>query len=275
MRSYQLILCSLILFINCTEADKKKPRTKEIEAEQEKLEPGNNKISALKSPDNNLLTDSIAELYSGFWLNEDFLQQVEQNKSIYRSTEFQGVLFGFTLDKKDLLTGKAGINGFTVHEGGLGAPIAWHDKLHCFTTSGEVDEQSSLPKAMDLILSETNQIEFQFETGDSYFYRKVESEITELRKILFAGSYTDIKDYNYLFQEDGRISGFNNFSKYSVLYDFGEGLYFDTIILTNDQNNEELLYHYRISNDTLRLYEITGELPQYAIGELKFELVKE
>ncbi|UII26389.1 hypothetical protein LVD15_24335 [Fulvivirga maritima] len=222
------------------------------------------------------LTDSIASLYSGIWINDTYLKKVEDSSSVYKNREFNGILFGFGLDKQEVIQGEAVIYGFTQHEGGLEVPIKWYDNLHCFTSNGQIEEYSAIQTPMDVVVIQSNIIEFQFESSHLETYRKVEDDNTVLREILFEGSYIDSLGNEYHLASNGNAIGFEYLNHYSVLYDFGEGLYFDAIFMTvNSDSDHEKIYHYQIANDTLRLFEVTGEFPEYEIGNLSYELIKQ
>ncbi|NMM50896.1 hypothetical protein [Marinigracilibium pacificum] len=270
-RNFLILLISLLI-ITCSKPSKQNIKTSETRIDSV------NETTIISNPEKTAaesikLPDSIVELYSGYWLNNDFLTQIEINKSVFDSKEYDGELFGFELDKTGLKTGETKVYGFTSHEGGYVIPIRWIDEFRCFTSTGFEDEISSIK--MDVVIDSTNIIEFQFEDGTSEFYRKVSDQDSELRKILFKGIYEDSLANKYSFNTDGDISGFGGKNHYTVLYDFGEGLYYDVIFISENGNQaNEDLYHYRINQDSLLLYEIKGEVPEYKIGELKYKLVK-
>ncbi len=280
MHKFILTLSTASLLFSCSTSEKPKDVEAVISTDSlieinqpEEIEKGISKQNVVKK--NSVLTDSIAELYSGFWLNNDFLKKVDKNKSIYKSKNFKGTLFGFTLDKKKLIEGKTLINGFTVHEGGFSIQVKWFDNLGCFTSTDQIEEHSNLKNLVNIGITENNLIEFQFEDSQSEFYRKVTDDYTELRRTLFEGSYMDSSGLNYLFEADGNLVGFQQKSYFTVLYDFMEGLNFDVIFISDNENRDnEMLYHFKISGDSLNLFEVTGEVPEYEIGELKYTLVK-
>ena len=121
MKFLNILLVLVILNFGCKNSEKetqpiKKETNNSKPINKEKVKVGNTSTqNELGSRPN----DSIVELYAGLWINNDFLTQVENKKSIYKSIKYQGTLFGFSLDLNELKIGKTNIYGFSEHEGGL------------------------------------------------------------------------------------------------------------------------------------------------------------
>jgi len=274
---YTYILLILILSVfGCKNSNKE---NQQIQTESKK-KTNNSKVNfenvhekkskAIQRPN-----DSIINLYSGFWINNDFLEQVNSKKSIYESREFKGSLFGFSLESNELKKGITNLNGFSVHEGGLGVPIKWIDKFSCFSSRDQIQEDSSIQISMDVVIIKKDLIEFQFEDSHSEYYKKVVNDYNELRKILFEGNYEDNSGKSYEFQSNGNLTGFKDKKYYTLLYDFVEGLNLDVIFISDNKKREnEKLYHYKFNEESLKIYEINGEVPEFEIGELKYVLYK-
>ncbi len=221
--------------------------------------------------------DKLSNTFSGYWLSEPYLKNIERTKSIYDNRDYPTSLFGFILKKDELEQNKGILHGFSDHEGGFEAPLSYNPDKNIFENKLNTGEGFNYFKnPLTIRLVDDTHIELSFEHKKEH-YRKVLDEQTELRRILLTGKYTDLLSENKVtFELDGYVTGISGYNYYELYYDFGEGLWMDAIFVSNTEEKEEQnTYHYKIKDDTIRLYQINGEIPDYSVGELTHELVRE
>jgi len=154
--------------------------------------------STIKSTDNNNFDKEQlikqATLIDGEWLSDNYLRNVEKTKSIYLNREYNTRLFGFVLNKENLYSDTAYLNGFSEHEGGAGSPIIFDPKKNKFVNDlSRIKEFSGIPDSFEMTVIRDSIVEMFFsKTKIIDTYRKVTDEQTGLRKILFAGNYSSI-----------------------------------------------------------------------------------
>lgn len=226
---------------------------------------------------------SIADQLDGYWLSNSYLVDVNSSGSIYDSRNYDTKFWGFRLEKKNLLSDSAAINGFTEHEGGYGGPIKFDSIKGTFVNDrSNADEFSFLKEPFELKLIDSNHLELDFGNKKEW-YRKVSDEQIELRKLLFEGKFKDLMHDNRVieFSRDGRIVGLDNKEYFELVFDFGEGINYDVSIFYADKDSSGLwtnedLFHFKIKNDTIKLYKITPDWDEmdHEIGDLEYVLVK-
>lgn len=223
-----------------------------------------------------------AKLLDGYWISNNYLSEIEKTKSIYLNRQYDSKLFGFTLDKKNLLSDTAYLNGFTDHEGGYGSPLIFDFKKNTFVNDlKRLEKSASLPDSFELQIINENLIEMVSKAKFIDKYRKVVDDQTELRKILFAGNYTSTDSHKkFSFDKNGSLQGFDNKVYYELAYDFGEGISYDAIILYKSKKggnwSDGDLYKFEFISDTLKLYHVkqNWESMQHTIEGLAYKLVK-
>lgn len=200
-------------------------------------------------------------------------------KSIYEldNDPSKSPLYGFVIDADAAKTGSVTMRGFGTHEGGMDAPLKWNAEKMRF----DVDESTV---AGYHILQAGTFLEYKMETQiqivspeNTEVFRLVEDDKKELGKILFAGTYQTEEGKEVVFEEDGTLSGLGQKTQYQLLSDFGEGLLFDAVFFKNigDAWDDQDIYHFKIKENTIELYPVTGTVPEYEIGELKYKLTKQ
>jgi hypothetical protein len=216
--------------------------------------------------------DLLSSKLDGYWLSDPFLLNIEKTKSIYDSREYSTTLFGFILKKDELIQNKGFLQGFSAHEGGVETSLKYNSDKNIFESDRKA---TAFEKPFTLRLVDDTIVELSFDNKEER-YRKVFDEATELRKILLEGEYTDLlSNKEITFARDGYVTGISENNFYELYYDFGEGLWMDVVFFLNtDEEKEREAYHYKIKGDTLRLYPVTGEIPEYSVGELKYELLR-
>ena len=122
---------------------------------------------------------------------------------------------------------------------------------------------------------DTNLLELKF-ANRGEVYRKITDDQTELRRILFEGTFKNINKSGEViqFKKDGQVIGIDNLKYFTLVYDFVEGINFDACILTIKPDDFWIngeAFHYKINQDTLRLYRINLDTigVDHKIGELK------
>ncbi len=218
----------------------------------------------------------LSKKLDGYWLTDDYLLNIEKSKSIYNNREYTTSLFGFILKKEELMKDISYLHGFTHHEGGYEAPLRYNIQKKCFENNlNKTEAHTFLKNPFELILTDSNLLDLSFKNKQER-YRKVEDIESELRKILFEGKYTDLlSDQEIIMQSDGKLTGLTDKNFYNPYYDFGEGLWMDAIfVYSNNRLENQEMYHFKIKGDTLQLFNINGEMPDYTLGVLKYQLIK-
>lgn len=250
----------------------------------------NNEInSKTNSTDNNNFdkTQLIkqAALLDGEWLHDNYLRNIEKTKSIYLNRNLDSLLFGFTLNKENLLSDTAFLFGYTVHEGGYGNPIIFDFQKNKFVSdSKRLKDNSGIPSVpFELTVINDSIVDMfypEFKITDTY--RKVTDIQTGLRKILFAGNYISIdKKRKFSFDKNGNLKGFDNYVYYDLAYDFGEGIEYDALIFfkTKAGGNWSMgdVYKFEFVSDTIKLYYVKTdwENMEHKIGGLTYTLIRE
>jgi hypothetical protein len=224
----------------------------------------------------------IAEKLDGYWLSESYLLDISRSHSIYHSREYKTKFWGFVLDRKNLMTDSASINGFTPHEAGYSCFITFDSVKNGFVNDlSKSDQYSFVEEAFSLTLLDNEHLQLDFQ-GKKDVYRKVTDDQTETRKILFQGRFKDLKANNVIeFSADGNVSGFNNHQYFELASDFNEGMYYDVGIFYPHRDSSTLwtkgeLFNFKINADTIKLYRITPDWVglDHKIGDLEYLLVK-
>ena len=232
--------------------------------------------------DNEVRT-TIADQLDGYWLSDSYLVDVDSSRSIYDSRNYQTKFWGFRLEKENLMSDSATINGFTEHEGGYGGSIEFDSTKNTFVNDiDNADEFAFLKEPFELKLIDSDHLELDFGNKKDR-YRKILNEQTELRKLLFEGKFKDLLHDNHVieFSRDGQIIGLDKQKYFDLVFDFGEGINYDVSIFYSDQDSSGLwtigdLFHFKIKTDTLKLYRITPDWDEmnHKIGALEYLLVK-
>ena len=176
-----------------------------------------------------------------------------------------------------MLGNKPFLRGFSDHEGGYDSPLKFDLSSDCYENDlANLEDFAFFKDPFQLKLINSNQLKMIF-LNDSEIYRKTKSQHHELRKILFKGKYKDkLGGRSVNFLSSGRIDGIPSRNYFQLLFDFGEGLDFDAVFISFDSSQRETdIYHFRIEQNTIKLYEVNGDIPNYTIGKLRYELVKQ
>lgn len=220
----------------------------------------------------------LSQQLDATWISASYLKRIAESKSIYKDRKYDTKIFGFTLELKNLLGATPFLSGFTDHEGGYDSPLRYNSKKARFENDlKHLEEFAFFQEPFELKLIDPEHLEMYFvdENRKDLFY-KTKNMHDVFRKILFVGSYRELKNGKlWRFKENGSFTGHTPDGHYQLLFDFGEGLDFDVVqFFIPGKESESTLFHYKIEMDTLYLFEINGEIPEYRIGKLRYELVK-
>jgi hypothetical protein len=242
-----------------------------------------NRDSKTTNKVDNDLRITIADQLDGYWLSDSYLVDVDSSRSIYDSKNYQTKFWGFRLEKENLMSDSATINGFTEHEGGYGGSIEFDSIKKTFVNYiGNADESSFLNEPFELRLIDSTHLELDFGKKKDR-YRKISDEQIELRRLLFEGKFKDLMHNNQVieFSRDGLIRGLDKQKYFELVFDFGEGINYDVSVFYPDKDSSGLwtngdLFHFKITTDTLKLYRITPDWDEmnHTIGDLEYLLVK-
>lgn len=225
--------------------------------------------------------EAVAEKLDGYWLSNDYLVNVSNSRSVYKSKDYQTRFWGFMLSKSNLMTNSPNIGGFTEHEGGYTCPIKYDSTRNCFVNDLTHERYTAVREPFVMTVLTDGNIQLDF--GDTKEeYRRVIDEQTELRRILFQGRFRNFETNATIeFSADGRTNGFGNKNYFELVYDFRGGFLYDLIIFYPSKDSSGIwssgeLFHFKIDNDTVKLYKITPdwERLEHTIGDLKYLLVK-
>lgn len=183
--------------------------------------------------DNKRIVDLSQSLH-GLWISDNYLNNIEKNKSIFLSRKYDTKIQGFYLDKTTLQTDSAFLEGFTDHEGGYTSPIKYDNEKDKFVNDiARLPEYATFPDPFELNFDDKGKIKMYFpKTNKSDNYRKVNSDFqTEIRGLLIAGSYNAISDNSEIqFDNNGEVHNFKDFKYYELVADFGLNIEYDAIV---------------------------------------------
>ncbi len=237
---------------------------------------GNNTTVAPKltntATENAAPTDSITENTVDYmYVIDDFFLAIAKTKSPYAvSKKANYPLFGFIFTPTSF-------NGFTVHEGGYDTELSFDKNTQKYAGKGIVGLD-----AFEFQVMPDSNIQMTFlKTKKSYTFRKVPDADSALRKVLFEGSYTDVKtEATVSFKADGTLTGLGAEKTYQPYYDFmGGPLDFDEMEVSDKaEGSKQVYYHYKFKGNMLELYETIqpaeyGGAPE-KIGKLLYTLRK-
>lgn len=225
----------------------------------------------------------LSEKLDGLWVADSYLKNIETNKSVYQSKQYDTKILGFSLSKETLLTENATLEGFTDHEGGYNSPIRYDNQKGKFVNDiAQLSGFSAFPDPFELNYNGGNILEMYFPlTKTSDNYRKIDNLQTELRKLLIAGKYTSNFNHPEIqFDNDGKIYNFQDFKYYELVADFGSGIEYDALVFFKTLNggnwSEGEIYKFEISANKLNLQHVktNWETMEHEISDEIFVLVR-
>ena len=221
----------------------------------------------------------VSNLLAGYWISDDFLTRTERSKSVFATREYSSKLFGLALETENLLGDEPYLDGFTEHEGGYGTPLKFNTVKGVFENDMEkLEPYSFLNEPFEVHLRDQNTLEIRYGIDSiKELYRRVADVQTSLRRTLFEGIYINpVSSERVEFKRDGQLNGIPSKQRFEVLYDFeSAGYQFDVVSFLADGQVAQDTYHYRIKKDTLSLFSIEGDFPEFSIGEKKYQWIRE
>ncbi len=206
----------------------------------------------------------LSENLNGTWISDNYLKNIETNKSVFKSRKYDTEIQGFYLDKTALKTDSAFLEGFTDHEGGYSSPIKYDNEKDKFVNDmTRLSDYATFPDSFELNFDGKGKIGMYFpKTKKTDYYRKVNSDFqTEIRQLLIAGNYKAIYDNSEIqFDNNGEVHNFKDFKYYELVADFGEGIEYDAIVffktLKRGNWSDGEIYKFEIISTSLQLQHV-------------------
>ncbi len=152
---------------------------------------------------------NLADRLGGYWISDDYLNNIKNSHSIYPNRDYITMVWGFKLETENLMSDSAYMNGFTIHEGGYNFSIKFDSAKNCFVHDNSIIEIYSHNSPFTITLLDSGFLELDF-GNKKEVYRKVIDDQTELRKLLFEGQFIDLKTNKKIeFSADGSVKGLN------------------------------------------------------------------
>jgi hypothetical protein len=211
--------------------------------------------------------------FSGFYVSENYLNLVNQSKSLKLAQDS-----GLCIDIPQH-TLKTAMMGYHFHEGVGYYIIKRGTKYQLITTP-----PSDSIKDLDTVYSHAINIELisqgKIKIGTEYFDRIKSANVGE--ELLFTGKYSSETGSAVEFTGDGKVSGLDDYKTYSARIDYyDEAMDVDQVLLgTTKQDQKE--FAFKIRKDTLFIYELkclkydkeSHICGSVGFGKLKYTLVK-
>lgn len=243
------------------------------EQEQKKIQLN----SESRSPLTKLATQ--AEFLPGFWMSDAYLKKIEQTKSIYTNRFPTSAFYGFIIGKSNQEIDSFLLKPFPDYEDEVDSFLEFDRQKNVFKGLTEINHKKErfelYPLTEELIKMYFSALK---KTDD---YRKVVDENTELRRILFEGTYfTKDKQMSYTFDRTGKVKGLGEYVFYEVVYDFSEGVNFDAILLYRTTGggvkSDADLYKYEFKKGVLTLTYIEADwiLERHRISDTSITMIK-
>ncbi len=202
----------------------------------------------------------VADKLDGLWISDPYLKGIEDSKSIYKNRKYSTKMLGFYLNKSNLATDSAYLDGFSAHERGYSSPLKFESSGKFVNDLTRLPEMPAFPDAFELNQAATDKLEMHFpKTKSTDSYRKVNADLqTELRQLLIAGDYTDsVSKQSVQLGADGKVQGFRNFKYYDMIYDFEENIEYDAIVFFDSPKGgnwvDGKIYKFERQGNNLRL----------------------
>ena len=230
-----------------------------------------------RSPLTKLTTQ--AEFLPGFWISDAYLKKIEQSKSIFVNRFPPSAFYGFIIGRPNRDIDSFLLKPFPTSADDFESFLEFDRRKNVFkglTTINQKKEQFELypltEEHIKMYLSDLKK------TDD---YRKVIDENTELRRILFEGTYfTKDKQMSYTFDRNGKVKGIGDYVFYEVIYDFSAGVNFDAILLYRTTGggvkSDADLFKYTFKKGVLTLTYVEADwiLEKYRITDTEVTMIK-
>jgi hypothetical protein len=221
----------------------------------------------IKTPIANFkILDTIVP-FSGFWVNEVYVKNINKSKSPSKSQNLSEsciTIRGRTLQSTSMVSG--------FHEGAAEMTVLKNGNRFQFYYKYD-DTIKELAYDVQIISGDKIKI------GNNIFVKTNEKFLED---ILFSGVYLDSLGNKIQFLKDGRIIGLNDFRMYDPIYDYvGPGMDVDQIDLGQNLN-KMTHYGFKFNQDTLLIYNLNclvidstdNSCMQVDFGDIKYKLTK-
>ncbi|MEZ4687885.1 MAG: hypothetical protein R3B47_18025 [Bacteroidia bacterium] len=218
----------------------------------------------------------IAPWLEGFWMADEYLNSIEEKRSVFASEASRQIFLGFFLEEKKIANGTFTLNGLSDRKEGFTAEAVWKNadqRFHCRLNEAPRDSFS-------LWLTRTGMVKCFFEDNDvKEFYRREKTVQDALRKALLGETYRNIPgetDASIDKRGLARFADNPHITRFEVDHDFSDGQHVDLLMFfSGDEDAPSYFLNYVFSNDTLFLYEMNSLEPGWEVGAQKCKLLPE
>ncbi len=233
--------------------------------------------SESRSPLIKLATQS--EFLPGFWMSDSYLKKVEKSKSIYANRYHSSAFFGFIIGKPNQEIDSFLLKSFPKTEMDFDSYLEFDRQKNVFkgltNMEGKKEKFELYPLTEEMIKMYFSTIKV---TDD---YRKVLDEKTELRRVLFEGTYfSKDKKFSYQFDRNGKVKGLGEYEYFEVIYDFSKGVGYDAILLYRSSeigaNSDGDLFKFEFKKGVLTLTYVEADwiLEKHRITDTTITMIK-
>ena len=243
------------------------------EREQKKIQLN----SESRSPLTKLATQ--AEFLPGFWMSDAYLKKIEQAKSVYANRFLTAAFYGFIIGKPNQEIDTFLLKPFPVLNDEVASFLEFDRQKNVFKGLTEINKKK---ERFELYPLSQEHIKMYFsELKKTDDYRKVIDENTELRRILFEGTYfSKDKQMSYTFDRNGKVKGLGDYAFYEVIYDFAGGVNFDALLLyrtsAGGAKQDADLFKYEFKKGVLNLTYVDADwiLEKHRITDSTVTMIK-
>lgn len=214
--------------------------------------------AASSSEFESLSRNEFANKLHGHWYLDEYLNLVEETKSVWKASQETGEVLVAGFSKEQLMSEKPMVEGASAHEGGFVAFLDWDDSAHTFTTI-EGEHNYFADKSFSLKLLSDTMIAIELADGEDRKFRKIAFP-EDVNDMLFTGRYSMSDGRTISFTSEGELKGHPDFVKfeYNVVSDFFE-IPMDAIRVISP-GGESQFFHYVFEENGFTLYEIVGNM---------------
>lgn len=220
-------------------------------------------------------TTELMEALVGQWMPSAYCECLFQQRSAFACEATMKEIYTLFVERSG--TDSLRWSYITTHEGGPEAILGYDARTNAFAHRPTEDEYLGFER-VELHSIDDTTLTFSHDPKVApQRFRRVRSSDALLNEALFSGDYLQDDDTSLVrFTPDGRISGPFDFSHYTVLTDFTEGLDDRDIVFLHHGNYDwdTNAFHYQHDGELLLLYPMvsTEEEYVYRMEDLKYRL---